>query len=259
MIRRLAILLAALALVACSNKGNTRVAAAALETKAQQRSMTLAYEHSVSVEAEDDQVQDLFSSALASCKEAAAAKCEVLDSRIDTGKFSSASLKIRAAPEGIQSVLTKLDQHGQVTSRTTTAEDLATPIEDGAKKLTMLNDYRSRLEELRARAGANVDALMKVNQELARVQTEIEAAAGEQARLAKRVRTEVLNISIATRQARGFLRPIRESVAEFGDNLAQGIASAVSGVAFLLPWTLVLTPVLLLLRKFFWRRRGANA
>lgn len=232
---------------------------AALETKVMQRNPTLAYEHSVGLETDEDHIQEVFERALAACKEAVAAQCEVLESRLDTAKFSNASVKLRAAPEGIQQVLSKLDQHGKVISRSTSAEDLATPIEDGGRKLAMLNDYRTRLEDLRAKAGTNVEALIKVNQELARVQSELEAATGEQARLAKRVKTEVLNLSISTAGSRGFWRPIQDSLSEFGTNLAQGIASAVTGVAFLLPWLVVLVPVVLLLKKFFWRRRSAKS
>ncbi|WP_158080851.1 DUF4349 domain-containing protein [Pelomonas sp. KK5] len=227
-----------------------------METRLDQRSKTLAYEHSVSLQADEDRIQSVFDTALAACREvAAAARCEVLQSTIDTGKAPYATLRFRAAPEGIRQILAKLAVQGQLVSQSTSAEDLAAPIEDAGRKLAMLNDYRTRLEELRNRAATNIDSLIKVNQELARVQSDIEAISGEQVRLDRRVKTEILHITIGATQGQGFWHTVREAVGDFGIHLSQGIASAITGVAFLLPWCLVLVPAVFLLKKLLWRRR----
>jgi hypothetical protein len=73
-----------------------------------------------------------------------------------------------------------------------------------AGQLAMLDDYRTRLEAPRSRAGKDIDALIKVNQALAEVQADYEAAAGKRALLAQRVATEMLKVSIGSAQHRPF-------------------------------------------------------
>jgi hypothetical protein len=121
-----------------------------------------------------------------------------------------------------------------------TAEDLAKPIADSKKKLEMLNDYRSKLESLRTRASTDVDALIKVNKELAEVQSAIEAETGTDSELMQRVDTELLNISISSQAQRAFWRPISDAFTDFKSNLSDGISSVVTALAYLLPWGLTL-------------------
>lgn len=140
-----------------------------------------------------------------------------------------------------------------------TAEDLAAPIGDSAKKLAMLNDYRSKLEALRGNASQNIDALIKVNQELAQVQSDIESLSGERAHLIQRVETEILTVSISTSNSRAFWRPIGNAFSDFGINLAQGISSAIYGAAYIIPWSITLLLLWWGGRKIWSRRRRVNA
>ena len=217
------------------------------------RSHYLAYEHSIQIDTEESKVAALYEAALATCRTAVSELCTVLESRISTGTAASASLKFRAKANGIRLLIAALSQQAEVSSQSTTAEDLAGPIEDGAKKLAMLQDYRSKLEALRGRAAVEVDTLIKVNRELAEVQSEIETKAGEQAHLVQRVDTEILNISIASRHYQSVWHPIEIAFNDFGGNLAQGASTAITGIAFLVPWGLLLLVFVWAGRKL-WRR-----
>ncbi|WP_088966757.1 DUF4349 domain-containing protein [Vogesella sp. LIG4] len=167
-----------------------------------------------------------------------------------------------ARPPGIRSIVAALGKQATVTNQSTSAEDLAQPIADAGKKLAMLRDYRARLEALRERAGSDVDALIKVNRELAQVQSELESSAGEQAYLLQRVQTELLTVSIGSQEHQAFWKPVSQALAEFGDNLSRGIATAITATAFLLPWGVLLLALLWLGRKLRlrprwpWRRNG---
>ena len=213
----------------------------------------LAYEHFIEIDTEENKVAAIYEAAQATCRTAASERCTVLFSRIYTGRAASASLKFRAKAGGIRLLTAALSQQAEVTSQSTSTEDLAGPIEDGAKKLAMLNDYRSKLEALRGRASADVDALIKVNRELAQVQSELEAKAGEQAHLLQRVDTEILNVSIASRHNQSFWHPISTAFENFGGNLAQAASTAITGIAFLIPLGLFLLVFVWAGRKL-WRR-----
>lgn len=215
----------------------------------------LAYEHSLQLDTEEPKVAEVFEAALAACREAASDLCVVLESHVSSGRDASASLKFRAKPNGIRKIMAALSKQADVTNQSTTAEDLEAPIADAAKNLAMLKDYRSKLEALRGRASNDIDALIKVNHELAEVQSNIEASEGKHAHLVQRVDTEILNVSIHSLEHRAFWRPIGFAIADFGSNFSQGISTAITGIAFLIPWALVLAGVMLGGRKL-WRRRN---
>lgn len=255
MTRLLVVLMALLAVAACGKKEEAPAAALALDkaAPANEARRFLAYEHFLQLDTDEAKVPQLFAAAQAACRAAIADQCTLLESRINSGRAVSAALKLRAKPAGIQKIIAALSKQAQVTDQSTTAEDLAGPIGDSTKKLAMLKDYRSKLEALAGRAGDNVDALIKVNRELAQAQSDIETLQGTHAHLLQRVETEILNLSIQSRQSGAFWKPIGFALSDFGKNLAQGTATAITGIAFLLPWVLAIALAWLAGRKL-WRR-----
>ena len=217
----------------------------------------LAYQHAIHVDTEEHKIAAVYEAAQAACREAASDLCTVLESRISTGRSASASLKFRAKPDGIRKLIAVLGNQAEVIDQSTTAEDLASPIEDTAKKLKMLNDYRAKLESMLGRANNDVDALIKINRELAQVQSEIEAETGAHAHLMQRVETEILDVSIGSVQNRSFWRPIALSAADFGTNLSSGVSIAITGTAYLIPWVFLLGLVVWGGRRL-WRRRSTK-
>ena len=215
---------------------------------------TLAYSHSIQIDTQESRVAAIYESALAACRGASDDLCTLLDSHISTGRFSSASLRFRAKPSGIAKLIAALGKQADITDQSTKAEDLAGPIQDGEKKLAMLTAYRTALEDLRNRAGNGVDALIKVNHELAEVQSELETAAGKQAYLVQRVQTEILEVSIGSERNQSFWRPISLATSDFGANLSQGSSTAITGVAYLIPWAVIIGLAVWIARKV-WRRR----
>lgn len=224
---------------------------------------TLAYQHTLELEAPEDKVAQVFAAGQAACQ-AMAGQCTLLRARVrgNSGKEgammphqpASAELAMRALPAAIPTLIAAFGKQVKVTLQSTSAEELAGPLEDGAKKIAMLRDFRDRLEALRVRADNNLDNLIKLNHELAQVQGELEAAAGTQATLEQRVNTELLEVTISSQAQPSFWRPISQSLSEFSGSLAQGTAIAISGAAYLLPWLVLLTFVIWLGRKL-WRRR----
>lgn len=225
---------------------------------------TLAYQHTLALDVPEDKVVQVFEAGQAACRALAAEQCTVMRAKVsgassghagdDSHATASAQLSMRALPAAIPKLIAAFGKQAAVTEQSTSAEELSGPLEDGAKKLALLRDYRDKLEALRVRAANDIDSLIKVNHELAQVQSELDAAAGKQATLQQRVDTELLDVSISSRQQRPFWRLIGLSLREFSASLSQGTAIAISGTAYLLPWLVLLTLVIWIARKL-WRRR----
>lgn len=215
----------------------------------------MAYEHSIQIDSDERSIESLYEAGQLACREAVRESCVILESKISSGRNARASLKLRAKPEGIKSIAAKLSQQGEVTDQSTVAEDLAGPIGDATKKLAMLQDYRTKLEALRGKAAADIDALIKVNRELSQVQSDLEEMTGTHVRLMERVGTEILNVSIGANRNQSFWQPIRNACADFSSNLSQGASSAISGLAFLTPWALLIAIISWVGRKLWLRRR----
>jgi len=218
----------------------------------------LAIQNSISVEVDERKVASLYEAGQQACRDASVDECLVLESRISTGPLTTASLKFRAKPSGIRKLLAAFSANGTIKSQATTAEDLSAPIADTAKKLAMLGDYRSKLEGLLARASTDVDALIKVNRELAQVQSELESTTGTQSNLMRRVDTEILVVSIASLDGQSSWKLVTSAFSEFGANLARGTSSAITGLAYLVPWSLALVLFAWAGRKLWRMQRRTN-
>lgn len=260
----LALLLTA-TIAGCGNKNEAnyaRVAAAPEQAMLQQDKRAepgstakryLAYEHSVEFHTAFDKVEELYNTALKACNDAAAEQCTVLDIQLSTYYNYNAQLKFRAKPEGIQKILKALGDKGTIVRQSTSAEDLSGPISDSQKRLEILRDYRSKLEALRSKASSDIESLIKVNEQLAQTQGEIESLTGQNAYLMQRVDTEILNIQIGAENKNSFWHPISRAMSDFGSNLSSGISGGITAIAYLIPWGLLLFAVFLVLR-LLWRR-----
>src|SRR5512139_900237 len=94
----------------------------------------LAYEHAVELDVEEKRVASVHEAAAKACRDAVAEQCVMLESHLNTGRDVSANLKFRAKPAGIKKIIAVLSSHGEVIRQSVTAEDLAAPIGDSAKK-----------------------------------------------------------------------------------------------------------------------------
>jgi len=122
-------------------------------------------------------------------------------------------------------------------------------------RVEMLTNYRKQLLELQAKATTNIDAAIKIASELSTVQSNLEKASGEAAFQVKRTTTDVVTVRFSVTEQKAFWRPIREALRDFFGNLSNGVSQAITAVAYILPWLLVVIPGLYLVR-FLWKRRG---
>lgn len=221
---------------------------------AQARGKFLAYEHHVAIDTERGKVKALLDQLSAACTADRDNLCTLMSSSVQGGQEEHAELAVRTKPAGVSKLLALAASGGEVASQETSVQDLGRAVMDNAKRLEMLRTYQQKLQDLERKGGGGVDGLIKLSKELADVQSELEAATGENVALMERINLDVLRVSISTRHQQTFSGPIRRAVGDFASNLSEGIAGFVTGLAYLLPWSLLVLGVFWLGRKM-WRRR----
>lgn len=222
-------------------------------------SNTLAYEHTVNLNAASGEISKVYSAITASCMKVMSPKCVVLESNIQSGNRVEAFLKIRAEPAELKKIMGDLKQFGDIHSQSSKAEDLAGPMADGKRTLAMKVEYRSRLEDLLKKATNDIESLIKLNKELAEVQSQIEAISGENAFMQKRVQTEILNLYIRPFISGSAWGSSTSLLSDINSSLASGSLSAITGLAFLLPWMLVISIFTYVIVIFRRRKQRKNS
>jgi hypothetical protein len=219
---------------------------------------TLAYEHEVSLQVDRGQISRRVDAMRAACFADTKSACTILEASVnDAESYANGQIKMRLAPTGVDALVNAASVDAQVTARKTSAEDLAQPLADVARQVSMLNSYRDRLMVLLTRKDLNATDLIALSKELATTQVQIEALASQNMQLHRRLDTDLLTIvwHIPAAQARSAASPVRDALREFGANFRAAIGNVIEFLAQLVPWLVVGLPSLVLLRMF-WRWTG---
>lgn len=214
----------------------------------------LAYEHSITLDMAADEVAPAYQQLITRCNQQPQNLCTLMTSNLQTGEQSYAHLRMRMPPDQVEPMLSHAGTLGEVTHQNTQVDDLQNAIVDNAKRVEMLESYRTKLQALETTSAKEVESLIRIASELSRVQSDLEYAQGEKARLRQRVDLQVVNIHLQTQSYTGFWSPIVQSLGDFGRHFAQGTAHTLTVVAYGLPGFAILLLVVLLLRML-WRRR----
>lgn len=257
----LIVLMAVFSLLACAKKEEASSAAPqaklAAASNESARKNFLAYTHTLSIQAKPEGVSSTHTRIVEGCK-AAGADCMLLDSNLSQGEYMSAHVRMRLKPAALKQVFALATSGNTVIEQNTSAEDLALPVQDNAKRLELLASYQKRLLALEQKSGSDLDSLIKLSKEIATVQTELEQAGGEKAQLFSRIDMEVLDINISTGQRSAFWRPIGNALSGFLDHLSSSISAFITASAYLLPWIIVLLIAGFGIRKFRLRKKQQN-
>ncbi len=223
------------------------------------RRATLATTRHVDMELASDGIAPLFNATQAACEADTPSACVVLQSHFSSGQHAHADLTLRAAPAGVARILARLRVAGGLVSESAESQDLAAPVVDTDRQIAMAREYRDSLLALRAKGSNDIKTMMSVNEELARVQSQLESATGERAHLQQRIDTETLTISISAsgESERHAWQPMSRSLHEFGANLGEAAGSAIAFIAYAIPWACVLLPLAWAVR-WLWRRRHSQ-
>jgi uncharacterized protein DUF4349 len=207
----------------------------------------------LALEVEAEQVEQVLKDALAAC---AAPQCEVLESSLSRdgrGAPPRAHLALRIAPPASGAFLDTLERRGDVIERRTESEDKTGQVIDVEARLKNMVELRDRLRKLLSAHGATVKDLVEVESQLARVQTDLDAATGLRKALADETEKVTINVELRSRRGvaeSGTMEPIRDALRAIGHTFAQSVASLIGFVVAVLPWTILLIPAI-----WWWRRR----
>ncbi|MCH9693439.1 MAG: DUF4349 domain-containing protein [Gammaproteobacteria bacterium] len=213
----------------------------------------LAYEHSIVVDTSEDLLAESHSAVINACAADRENICTVLNSNINHGRVSSASIRMRVKAEGVDALAGLAAGAGEVTSRSTQVEDLAKSIAQIDKRVSILTRTRDRLLELEERGVDDVESLIKITTELTKVQADLEQVLGQSVFQRQRVDTDILSIHFVVEAGRTFWGPIKNSLSSFGPNFSDGIANWIEVIPYLIPWFVFLFLVIYLIRRF-WKR-----
>lgn len=256
--------LCALPLVGCARKEvGARVAAPYMQAAAlrdevaeePKRVKSLAYEHTVSVELPKELVSPRLEEVRTTCEAHKEFACTVLDVSFGTASdVPTGHIRVRLSPAAVDPVVQIAAKDGRITSRSTHGEDLAEPIADTERELSLLSTHRDRLNEFLKRKDLKVDQVISLSKEISSTQTQIDALNTQRANLQRRVDTELLTIDLAPPKEAYFAdqTPIKDAVHSFGISFRSAVGQVISFVAALLPWLVIIIPGLVLLR-LFWR------
>jgi hypothetical protein len=217
----------------------------------------LSYEHFFTIDTTNENLPKIYKETVDACINNEKYKCTILDSRISTGEYQSAYIKLRIVPEGVKNILNVASNNGKLIQESTHIEDLAKPIVDNNQRLDMLKSHYNRLIELQEKASNDIDSLIKVSSEISKVQSEIEAATGEKEFLHQKVSMDIVNFDFQVEYYRSFWRPIRESLSDFSNNLSDGISGTIIAVAYLFPVIMIILLVFFAVR-FLWKKVHKN-
>lgn len=215
------------------------------------KSKYLAYTHRASIELPVGSVEEKYNRILQWCAEDSDYQCTMLSSGLRRDNCVHGNIELRILPKGVLEILRLAAEGGNTTRKSTSIEDLGDAIVDNRKRLEMLRDYRSRLEALNKDPNTDVESLLKIASEMAKVQSDIEFAEGKRGKLLQRVEMDIVEISLSSCAQKSFAQPIGAAFRNFGVQLSEGISDTITAIAYSLPGLLVLAVLLYGARKIW--------
>ena len=223
----------------------------------------LAYSYQYGLETPSDHLAGLMKSHEQACQSAGPTVCQIVGQQLTSaGKDRLAGqLSLRATPTWIHRFRGRLDEQtkaagGRVVASNTSSEDLTRAIVDTEAALRARSTLRDRLQALLASHPGKLADLLQVEQELARVQGEIDATQSELAVMRTRVATSALSIEY---RSAGVLAP-QGVWSPLGHAVDDVVSTLVVMLALLIRLATVALPlgVLAFAGYWLWRRRTAK-
>jgi vacuolar-type H+-ATPase subunit E/Vma4 len=224
----------------------------------------IAYAYKMTLELPGKAVIPLRDAHVKACQAAGPQQCQLIGTTSATQgqEWVSAELSLRGAPkwlEGFRAETTASAEKadGQLLSSAISSEDLTRQMIDSDAQLKAKTTLRGRLQDLLANRKGELGELLEVERELARVQGEIDSMTSQLAAMRARVAMSDLTISY---QSEGVpvsdqtASPTLDALNDFLGTVSSSFAGVIRLVAALLPWLLILLPLLWGLRRL-WRAR----
>jgi hypothetical protein len=227
----------------------------------------LAYSYALGLEIPSERLGGVMDRHVQACQAAGPRLCQLINSNRtgDPQSYMEGYVSLRGEPNWLNNFKAGMAQQadeagGRIVSESTTSEDLTRQIVDTEARLRAQTALRDRLQDLlRSRPGRLSD-LLEVERELARVQGEIDAVQSALAVMRTRVAMSELTLTYRSSPrpvGSDTFEPLREAFANFLGIIVAGFAAIITIIAVLIPFAIVLVPLVWLLLR--WRRsRGGR-
>ncbi|MEM8637037.1 MAG: DUF4349 domain-containing protein [Pseudomonadota bacterium] len=232
----------------------------------------IAYSHNLGLRLPLEGVEPVMQGHVEACQSAGTNTCIVINSNLNkqTDEYTSGYLSLRAEPDWIETFLAGVDETaenagGEVSQRSSSAEDLTRTILDADARLKAQITLQGRLEDLLANRDGELSDFLQIERELARVTGDIESITSNLKALRLRVSMSELTVSYETERAvvpGGRRNPLARAFGDFFYNLSDALASVITFFAIALPWLLVIGILLFIWLRAIWpwvRKRREKA
>lgn len=173
-------------------------------------------------------------------------------------EITGASLTLRIPAEQFHVALELLREKGEVARESVNGQDVTAEFTDLGARLKTQTELESRLRTLLLQA-ANVEETIRVEQELARVRTEIERIQGRRNQIENQAKLSTITVHVSTDgDVDAGLSEIEEALDDAGGIMAAVVAGGIRVTAALLPIAATGAFFLLLIVGFV-RRRAKRA
>ncbi|HXQ17330.1 MAG TPA: DUF4349 domain-containing protein [Caulobacteraceae bacterium] len=210
------------------------------------------------------QVRPLMESHQEACERAGTDQCQVMAASADAehGDRATASLTLRATPAWVRLFRDRAeadakDLGGKIEVSGAEGDDLSTQIADTDAAQQARAAERARLTELMRRHTRSLEDTLQVEQEITRVQGEMDQASSELAAWQNRIVMQTVTISYestAMAAPEGDAAPLASAARSFLGNVFEVLAGLLTLASFLLPFALVGAPIAWLVAR---RRKPA--
>lgn len=223
----------------------------------------LAYTYSRGLEIPSERLSGVMDAHVQACQAAGPRVCQLIGSNRtgDPQSYMEGYVSFRAEPMWLRTFIANLaaqadEAGGRIIAENVQSEDLTRQIVDTEARMRALNSLRDRLQELlRSRPGRLAD-LLEVERELARVQGELDATQSNLAVMRTRVAMSELTISYRSAPrpvGSDTFEPLRNAFANFLGIIVGGFAAIIVIIAGLIPFAVVIVPLVWLALR--WRKR----
>lgn len=243
-------------LVSCAQSPNNLAAVRGGADDGQAADRRLAITHRFTLRVPSAETEAIQLKHMAECTKLGGTVVSTSIERSNEGRIS-ARASVRIKPESYEAFAAVLAAPpAQITMRSQSAEDLATPMVDAERRLAAKIVLRDRLTAmLRDQSVKTAADLITIEKELAQAQTEIEAITAQRDNLRTRtdtVRVEILYAGAAGQVGGADLTPIYQSVSGISQTAVNSASWLISTLVAILPWI----PVIALI--WWMARRGVR-
>lgn len=220
----------------------------------------LAYAYDFKLKAQARRIPELMRKHEQACIDAGPATCQVIgvDMQSEGRDRTQGRLEVRATQAWIRLIRPGLamdaeEAGGGLTGSGIATEDLTGSIVDTQAAITSKEAMRARLQAMLKNRPGKLEEALEVEQELARVQQEIDAARSGLAVMRTRVATSklVVNyVSTGVMAPDSAYRPVQSAANAFFGNVMGVFSGMIWVLSFVLPFVLVIGPI-----AWFWAHR----